>query len=334
MDQTQTKETEWPLLTVIVTCYNHERYVEECLNGVLAQKYPRLQLIICDDCSSDNSCGVITDWLSRHRVEAVFIKNPTNRGVCATLNDVLALIKGKYVALIDSDDVWLPEKSVCQIVALENADTDVGVLYSDALRIDADGNAFPESFIETTYIKKIPQGWIYESLLKGNYIPGPTSMIKRECFDVIGPFDCDLFVEDWDLWLRIAKKYKYIYGEKPVAKYRWLATSVSRTKPARVSKGLFDTLVKHIRQCDLTTREKKVALITLPRYAIELYETGASERCEALWITWRLTRKPAVLAMYLSARMGFTWTQWNTFKNVVESFLKRRINNPDGSKVK
>src|SRR6266508_3803591 len=105
------KSDNGPLVTVFVGSYNQSRFVEECLDSVRHQTYPNLQIIIFDDCSKDNSVAVIDTWLKRHRLDWQFIPHSRNIGICASLNEVLRLARGKYISMVAADDVWQPDKT-------------------------------------------------------------------------------------------------------------------------------------------------------------------------------------------------------------------------------
>src|SRR4051812_1024831 len=97
-EQTPDPASAWPLVTVYVACYNHARFVIEALESVRIQNYPRIQLIVSDDCSRDDSVAVIRRWLDQHWPDAQFITHAVNRGICATFNEILQQATGKYVS--------------------------------------------------------------------------------------------------------------------------------------------------------------------------------------------------------------------------------------------
>src|ERR1035437_9840246 len=103
-------QTTNPLVSMIVLSYNQCRYVLETLESVKAQTYNATQLIIVDDCSSDDSVATIEHWLQENRIHCAFIRHKENQGICKSLNDALAVANGKYISMIAADDVWLPDK--------------------------------------------------------------------------------------------------------------------------------------------------------------------------------------------------------------------------------
>src|SRR6266478_3036286 len=180
----------FPLVTAFVGCYNHSRFVEECLDSVRQQTYPNLQVIIFDDCSTDDSVSVIDNWLKKHRLDWQFIRHNRNVGICASLNEALRLARGKYISMVAADDVWLPDKTARQVEMMERLPEDVGVVYSDAFQIDENGATLPQMFIEAQRNFAFPpKGLLFDVLLEGNFIPAMTTLIRRECFTQVGTYD-------------------------------------------------------------------------------------------------------------------------------------------------
>src|ERR1700730_9907262 len=140
------KLKSFPLVTAFVGCYNQSRFVEECLDSVRDQTYPNVQVIIFDDCSKDDSVAVIDTWLKKHRLDWRFIPHKRNIGICASLNEVLRLARGKYISTVAADDIWLPDKTARQVEMMEQLPEDVGVLYSDAFQMDENGERLPQMF--------------------------------------------------------------------------------------------------------------------------------------------------------------------------------------------
>ena len=223
------RSENFPLVTAFVGCYNHSRFVEQCLDSVKHQTYPNLQVIIFDDCSKDNSVAVIDTWLKRHRLDWQFIPHTRNIGICASLNEVLRLARGKYISMVAADDVWLPDKTARQVEMMEQLPGDVGVLYSDAFQVNENGEALPQMFVEAHREFVVPpEGFLFDVLLEGNFIPAMTTLIRRECFNQVGTYDEDLCFEDWDMWMRISRTFRFVYDTIPAAKYRIVLSSASR----------------------------------------------------------------------------------------------------------
>lgn len=219
-----------PLVSATVFCYNHEQYIEECLDGVLAQDYPDLELIIIDDCSTDRSAEVIEAWLSRRGVKADFVRHERNLGTAASVNDGYSRARGKYIAPCSSDDVWLPGKLRRHVEIMESLDDSWGLLYSDALMMSEDGRLWPGRFIEHHRPGfRPPSGRVRRQLIDANWIPGMTMLVRREAHERALPYPEDMLYEDWLQMIRYAGRFKLYYDPEPSAKYRVSRASQTAT---------------------------------------------------------------------------------------------------------
>ena len=259
----------YPLVSAIVLCYNHARFVVECLDGIKAQQYPNLELIIHDDASRDNSAEVIQAWLGRCNIPHKFLRQKTNQGICRSLNYALSHASGKYISGIATDDVWLPNKLLGQVELMERLPARVGVVYSDALQIDEAGQFLSWKFIEGhRRFETMPQGDIHHILWEGNFIPAMTTLVRSECYRQVGLFDEALFYEDWDMWLRISRSFDFVYSPEISAKYRFVATSMARAQRARMLDANCQICVKHLDQGGLSEVARRTALRKLFDFAI------------------------------------------------------------------
>jgi hypothetical protein len=150
-------------------------------------------------------------------------------GICASLNEVLRLARGRYVSMVAADDIWLSDKTARQVAMMEQMPKDIGVLYSDAFQIGENGETLPQMFIEA-HRKFVtpPEGFLFNVLWERNFIPAMTTLIRRECFTRVGNYDEDLCFEDWDMWMRISRKFRFEYDKTPSAKYRIVSNSATR----------------------------------------------------------------------------------------------------------
>lgn len=172
-----------PLVTVICLCYNHEAYVIESLNSVLNQTYSNIELIIVDDCSTDNSKIQIKDWLSNHP-KVIFIENQTNIENTRSFNKALPHALGEYVIDLAADDVLLPNCITTQINAFKNSSfKNLGVVYGNAELI-TENSLFQSYYFPTNSQKKViqkrPTGNIYENVISDFYsMCSVSAMIKK-----------------------------------------------------------------------------------------------------------------------------------------------------------
>ncbi len=218
-----------PLVSAIVLSYNNARYVEETLESIRAQTYAALELVVVDDASSDDSVRRIRAWQLARGYPLTLLENPVNRGVCRALNRALEVSQGAFVAAVASDDLWYPEKLGRQVALLRDAGDGVGMVYSDADRIDEQGSACPGRFIEQWRPDGRPADEaVFEALEEGNFVPAPATLVRRSCYQRLGPYDETLAYEDWDMWLRIAHAYRVAYSDYVAAAYRVVTGSLTQ----------------------------------------------------------------------------------------------------------
>ena len=196
-------------VSIIIPTYNRATSLGTAIQSVLNQTYKDFEIIVVDDFSSDNTEKVVREFQDQ-RIS--FIRHPENRGSGCARNTGIDRAKGRFIAFQDSDDIWLPGKLMKQIEALSKACDEVGVVYTGYIRKDSGVEKyFPESYV------KEKQNNILRQLVRGNIVGTPTAIVKRECFEKAGLFDEELSnLEDWELWLRIAKDYLFIFIDEPL----------------------------------------------------------------------------------------------------------------------
>jgi glycosyltransferase involved in cell wall biosynthesis len=293
-----------PLVTVIATCFNHERFVVECLESIRAQTYPNIQLIVADDCSTDASVPLIRDWLKQTGTVCTLILHQENQGVCRTRNETLAHARGKYVSSVSTDDVWLPHKLADQVEQMEELPDGVGVAYCDAARMDAEGRPLPKTFIEQLgTVEGKREGDLYETLLARNFIPAGATLVRRECYEEVGPWDESLIYEDWDMWLRIARRYEFALTTRIGVRYRVHEASLSHVLHDRFGGSLWwesnlEIFLKHLGHSPAWDA------VLWDRIARAAYRLDRAERLEYAGANLRAGRSPRALALYLLCRAG------------------------------
>jgi glycosyltransferase involved in cell wall biosynthesis len=220
-----------PRVSVIVPVWNRPVFVRQAIDSALAQECPGgFEIVVVDDGSTDETPSVLASYGDRIRVV-----RQQNGGVARARNAGIAAARGDYLALLDSDDVWLPGKLVAQ-VALLDANPDAGFAHSDV-------DEFFETDADRRWSRRpeILSGDVLRPLLRRNFVHTMTVMLRRRAIEEAGEFDpryppC----EDWDLWLRIAER-RQIVGD-PRA---WVRT--------RVHEGGIsaDPIVVSTQACDL-----------------------------------------------------------------------------------
>jgi glycosyltransferase involved in cell wall biosynthesis len=300
-----------PLVSMIVLCYNQAQFVVETLESVKSQTYTPTQLIIVDDCSTDGSVAVIEQWLKDNGIDCTFIRHQQNYGLCKTVNDAVTAATGKYVSMVASDDIWLPDKIARQVEIMEAQPGYVGVLYSDAFQIDEHGNPLPDMFVTAhRKLPEMPQGQILDILIEGNFIPAMTTLIRRSCYEKVGLYDEKLPWEDWDMWLRLAHHYSFLFSPIPSARYRRHEKSLSSSDQTVMFKGSFKVLLKHFNPGNLNEDQKSKLIESLLWLSEELYRRRDNESSEMLLAAWRATGNKRARWMYRFAKLGVSYRIW------------------------
>ncbi|MCW5910059.1 MAG: glycosyltransferase [Cyclobacteriaceae bacterium] len=245
-----------PLVSVICVCYNHAQYVVQALDSVIAQTYKPVELIVIDDGSSDNSQGVIRQWAMTHP-EVQVLLNEGNLGYCKTFNKALALTHGKYIIDLAADDVLLPERVQEGVTALQT-NANAGVTFSDAEHIDRNGQRLSLHSARFPH-HLVPSGNVYKEVVSWYFICSATLMFTREVIEYLEGYDESLAYEDFDFWIRSARKFSYVYVPRVLVKKRRLPGSMSHrqyTFGSEQSRSTF-MVCKKIMALNQTREEQK-----------------------------------------------------------------------------
>ena len=203
-----------PTVSINLCCYNSEKYLRETLDSIVNQTYKDWKLVIINDGSADSTESIIFEYINQGY--PIIYHYQKNRGLGASRNEALKLSQGEYIAFIDHDDVWLPQKLEKQIPLF--IDPQVGLVYCGALHF-LDGTKFAYS----TYDLGLPayRGNIFGNLLADYQLTLSTVIIRRSVLDGIPWFPVEMVMaEELDLFLRIAYSWKVDYVLEPFVKYR------------------------------------------------------------------------------------------------------------------
>jgi glycosyltransferase involved in cell wall biosynthesis len=232
-------------VSVICTCYNHGDYVEQALKSVIDQTHPFIELIVIDNGSTDESPARIAAFASQHP-SIRFIFNSINVGLNRAFNQGLALARGHYVIDLSADDVLLPDRIARQVHRFEQLPDTYAVVFSNAAYIDRAGKqtGVHYSIDSRGHARSpIPSGDVFQAVLESYFICTPTMMMRREMLDALGGYDETLAYEDFDLWIRSARQYRYAYVDEVLTLKRQLPNSLSTQVTQRNNRLLPSTLI-------------------------------------------------------------------------------------------
>ena len=228
---------EKPLVSIVALHYNNYNYVLHMLNSVSIQDYPNLELIIVDDCSTDDSMLLIEKWLLTCKIPVRIIKHEKNLGVCAVCNSGLRNSAGKYISMLATDDVMLPDRITKQVISLEESDDKVCATFSNMPIINADGELTGETFFDLLQVddfafKRLSEMSTSEriaSMIAQNIFPAPSMLYKREFVLNIGGWDEALYFEDLDMNLRLTYAgFRFLWSNEKLVQYRVTQSSLTR----------------------------------------------------------------------------------------------------------
>jgi glycosyltransferase involved in cell wall biosynthesis len=229
-----------PLASIIIPTFNCAPLLPRALESVLAQSLGPVEVIVVDDGSTDDTPAVLARYAGR-----VLPIRQGNAGLSAARNRGLQRARGALVGFLDADDAYHPEKLARQAAALA-ARPECGWAYSDCW-IEEQGVGERPVLASGRYgygRRQALEGWLFEALLPGNFIPVHTLLVRRPCLDAAGPFDERLTrMEDFDLLLRLAARTPAVYLPEPLATYYLQPGSLSRDR-ARMDRDKYEVLDK------------------------------------------------------------------------------------------
>ena len=228
------KENNQPLVSVVIPCYNHEKFVQDCIQSVIDQTYQNIELIIIDDGSKDSSVEIIEKMLPacEQRFVRFEFRNRPNKGLSATLNESIAWSKGKYFAALASDDIILKNKINLQVKYMEENPKTTAV-FGSANYIDENNN------IKTLDQLK-QQEYVFDKIfLNECQFYAPTQLMRKSTLDEVGGYDPDILVEDWYMWLKMAEKGSVYCLSDTFANYRIHSNNTTKN-----SKFIYDNNMK------------------------------------------------------------------------------------------
>lgn len=209
--------TDNKLVSVVITTYKRPvSILARSIESVLSQTHKTLELIVVNDCPEDDSLVEEIERLIEgyHDNRIKYLVHSSNQGACKARNTGITQAKGEYIACLDDDDAWEPTKLDSQLKGFTS--DKIGMVYSPFYNVYDDG-------LKKLMIRGTKSGNLFEDLLWTNCIGGTSmTMIRRSVFDVCGMFDERLLSsQDYDMWLRIAKKYEIACVNEPLT-YRYV----------------------------------------------------------------------------------------------------------------
>lgn len=252
------------LVSIILNCYNGEIFLEQALESIIKQKYKNWELIFWDNQSTDKSSQILKDFAKKYYKHKIrYFKSKEHHNLYKSRNLAIKKAKGEFIAFIDADDVWEKDKLTNQIKLFK--EKNVCVVYGN-LWIKKEKFNKIRKFINY----KLPEGYIFSNLIKNYYIGIITSVIRKkflneskitfnEKYNIIG---------DYDLFLRLSKKYKFKVIQEPVATYRLHDLNLTNNNYNEISelKDWLKNNIKYLKFFEVNQIKKKIKQIEFLYY--------------------------------------------------------------------
>ena len=231
--------TQSIIVSILMPTYNHEKYIAKAIDSALAQKCSfNFELLIHDDCSTDSTLKIAREYAEKYPGQIRLFTENQNCGLIKSYKKLMEKARGKYVAILESDDLWINEQKLQKQVDFLETNEDFGLVAGDIIEIDQNGNEINKGSVFNTHIREKTR-W-YEELLGNNGVRGACSvMFCKKDFDSycnMGDWvNLNFKTFDQPAWLSISFYKKCAYFNEKLAAYRVLETSISNAKNSKKS---------------------------------------------------------------------------------------------------
>lgn len=242
------RNKENPLVSIIVPAYNHELYISDLLESIIAQSYPNIELLLVDDDSSDLTFSIAQSYLTKLESKCcrvVMEKNETNQGVTKSLNSLINMADGSYIKTIASDDYMLPT-AIEELVRYLEANPQYDSVFSNVYKITKECHYPTISSSRLGYFDTPKYGRdLFKSLYEnGDHILVAGKMDRAIINEKYGEYDTELCIDDWDYWLNFSMKGGVLgYIDKPLVMYRYTPGSLSHFTQSEKSIKTFERVL-------------------------------------------------------------------------------------------
>lgn len=300
---------EQSLVSIIIPCYNHQKFIKACFESILEQTYSNIELIVIDDCSKDASSQIIREYLPTLEKKLSYVSfqvHEQNMGITKTLNQGLELARGQYIKILASDDMIHPNCIETLVKEMEN-NSSYDMLFSNGKYIpegctyqEAVDNAYQEFYKSNPLPEKEE---VVSKLYLNNFIIGGTVFFRRETFEKYGLYDESIGIEDWEYNLRVATKGTIGYVEKSIFFYRQVSTSISHIN----KKGSYKKRYEYMYQGAIAVLEKYKDCVSEDVYRLKLINICEAYIEKALLVGWKEKVKEFEVKMKNLGVWNYRW---------------------------
>lgn len=226
-------ESGEPKISIIMSNYNGEQFIEHAIESVINQTYTDFEFIIIDDCSTDRS-RIIIDSFNDHRIKKVFFEK--NEHMVYAFNYAISMASGEYIARIDSDDYWHPDKLTRQIDYMDKH-SECGACFTLVNVVDETDTLLTADDTDRVKLFEVDNRsqaeWIKYFYFSGSCLCHPSVLMRKEAIERVGVYNYSLVqIQDFELWIRIAKKYEIYVIQERLTNYRWFLSGENASAPS------------------------------------------------------------------------------------------------------
>lgn len=302
-----------PVVTIISPTYNHERFIEKCIASVQAQTMPDWEMIILDDGSTDNTLTIAKKYEALDpRVHVIHQSNIGVFRLAETYNKGLQLARGKYIAILEGDDLWVHDKLERQVQLMEN-DPAIILTWGQAELINAEETQVyyvspKQGNIPDQFFANKPNGSILQLALHNAWLPALTLLIRKKELVEIGGFlqSHNMPLVDFPTILTLSLKGDFFFEERILGQWRIYATQTTKKHTVEIYKGMAEFLVDHLPKAypDQPAEQKK---ITQHYNRLCLVAYARSGRYKLIRKEFKSARKDYLKAIAHPAGGKFIW---------------------------
>jgi glycosyltransferase involved in cell wall biosynthesis len=208
-----------PIISVLLPVYNGSAYLQATLDSISSQTLKMFELIVVDDGSSDTSSDILAKWKENQDFPVQHLRKPLNFGVCAALIDASTLARGKYVAQIGQDDVWLPSHLETLEAAMETH-PGASAVFSRVAYVNGQSERIDAAVFNHDWVANALPEQLFARLMSGNLLCAPASMFRRDFFDISYWGVSNERLQDFELWLNLLMHDRFVVSDKTTCLYR------------------------------------------------------------------------------------------------------------------
>jgi len=220
-----------PIVSILMPTYNHEKYISQAIESALSQKTQYdWELLINNDCSTDNTRKIAQEYADKYPDKIKLIYPETNQGLIKSYKRLLDIAQGKYIAILESDDVWISEDKLEEQISFLESNDDYSLVASDFIRINDEGKEF--NSVAHTFDTELNGDWYNQEICQ-NMLGAVTVLFRKSTYDkycnIEDYLNLDFKTFDYPTWLTIAVFSKCKYIHQKLAAYRVIPTSISNS---------------------------------------------------------------------------------------------------------